>query len=143
MNQVAFEGITWFTSMLYFYILIGMSVAIIALFNRALLIQRKSFRVILATSITLFVVGLLLHFTEAGRAAPSGALLAPLMSLGLYRILRKMFLLRFQHEPRDTYLDWSRDLSGDRFFNILYFAGSAWLLLSAMIGMRALAKAGW
>jgi hypothetical protein len=129
--------------MLYFYILIGLSVTILAFFRRDLLTKKESFTVILAISIMLSAIGLLLHFTEAGRIAPSGALLAPLMSLGLYRILRKIFLLRFHREPRDTYLDWTPGLAGDRVFNILYFAGSAWLLLSAMIGMRVLSKAGW
>lgn len=120
-----------------------MFVVIIALFKRDLLIQKESFRVIMAISIILFAAGWLLHFTETGRAAPSGALLAPLLSLGLYRILRKIFVRRFQREPRDTYMNWSPGLAWDRLFNMLYFAGSAWLLLSALIGMRALVKAGW
>ena len=129
--------------MLYIYILIGMFVAVLALFRRELLIQTDSFRAILAVSTLLFLIGIFLHSTAAGRNAPSGALLAPLMSLALYRVTRKLFLLKFRREPRDTFMDWSSGLAWDRVFNIVYFAGSAWILMAAMIGMRALAKAGW
>jgi hypothetical protein len=129
--------------MFYFYILAGMFVAVVALFKRDLLVQRESCRVVLAISIALFIAGVLLHFTDAGRADPTGALLTPLMSLGLYRLLRRIFLRKFQHEPRDTYLNWTPGFAEDRLFNILYFAVCGWLLLANMIGMSELTKSGW
>lgn len=129
--------------MLYLYIFAGLSVTIVAFFRRQLLVQERSFKLILACAIALFTVGILLHFTEHGRAAPSGALLAPLICLALYRVLRRIFKRRFHQEPRDTYLNWTPGLAADRVFNIIYFTASAAIVLWSMVLMRSLAKAGW
>ena len=127
----------------YLYIFLGLFVQIIAFVKRELLVQKESFRIILVISIVLFCGGLALHFTEAGRNSPSGALLAPLISLGLYHLCRKVFLGRFRHEPRDTYLNWEGGLAADRLFNIVYFVASQLLVVLAAIGMVELSKAGW
>lgn len=71
------------------------------------------------------------------------ALLAPLLSLGLYRICQRLFLSRVRHEPKDTYLNWAPGLAADRLFNIIYFGSAIWIELLAMGGMMELAKAGW
>lgn len=81
----------------------GLFVPIVELFKRELLIETASFRVILIISVILFIVGIALHFTQIGRNSSSGALLTSLMSLGIYRLLRKIFMERFRHEPRDTW----------------------------------------
>lgn len=115
----------------------------VALFKRELLIEKESFRLILGISIALFLAGLMLHFTEAGRDSSSGALLAPLLSLGLFRLCRKIFLKRYGREPRDTFFVWEAGLAADRFFNIAYFSLAGWLWMLAAIGMIELAKASW
>jgi hypothetical protein len=130
-------------SLLYIYVFIGMFVILIALFRREWLIQKQTFRVIMLISFIMFAVGLILHFTTVGRATPSGALLAPLLTLGFFRISLRIFLRRLQHEPKDTYLNWKAGLGADRIFNIVFFTVAGWLLLCSIIGMDALAKAGW
>jgi hypothetical protein len=125
------------------YLAIGGFVVIIFLFKRELLVEEESFQLIGAISILLFIAGLVLHFTEAGRYSMSGALLSPLVSLGLFRLCRRIFLRRLNREPRDTFLDWSRGMAADRVFNIVYFILAAWLLMLITIGMEKLAKAGW
>ena len=127
----------------YFYIPAGMFVIIIALWKRELLIQKESSRIILGVSVALFLAGLVLHFIEADRDSSSGALLTPLMSLGLYRLCRKFFIKRLKHEPMDTYLNWQSGLGADRLFNIAFFGLSFWLFLLTTIGMMKLARAGW
>ena len=127
--------------MFYLYILAGLSVTIIALFRRELLIQSGSFKLILTYCVALFIAGVVLQFGEVARSNPSGAFLAPLICLAFFRFLRWVFLRRAHREPRDTYLDWSRGLGPDRIFNIIYFTGSAWIVLATMILMTFLANA--
>jgi len=127
----------------YLYVFGGMFVSVIALFKRELLIKKESFTIILVLSIVVFFVGVVLHFTERDPNSSCGALLTPLMSLGLYHLCRKGFLRRFEREPRDTFLDWQSGLAADRLFNIAYFASAFWLELLTAGGMMKLAKAGW
>lgn len=126
-----------------FYFAIGGLVFAIALFKRELLVQKKSLRVILVVSVGLFLTGLTIHFTNAGRDSTSGALLCPLLSLGLYLLCHKVFLMRFKREPKDTFFNWGQGMGADRLFNIAYFVLAAWLWMLTTIGMLELAKAGW
>jgi hypothetical protein len=91
----------------------------------------------------LFLVGLTFHFTVIGRDSGSAALLTPLLSLLAFRLLRKLFIMRFEHEPRDTFFDWNTGLGWDRLFNIVYVALTYCLLMLSFIGTDLLAKAGW
>jgi hypothetical protein len=129
--------------MQYVYIFIGMFVSIIALFKRELLVQKDSFRIILGASIALFLCSFILHMAEGNPGSFSGALLAPLLSLGLYRFYRVLFVQRIHREPKDTFFDWASGLTADRLFNIVYFGSAVWLELFAMAGMMELARAGW
>jgi hypothetical protein len=126
----------------YLYILAGMFVSIIAFLKRELLVKQTSFRIILGVSAALFVAGSVLHFIDPDPYSPCGALLAPLLSLGVYRLYRKLFLLRAQHEPKDTSLNWAAGLGADRIFNIAYFGSAIWIELLTMGAMMELAKAG-
>ena len=127
----------------YVYIFLGLLIPVIALFKRELLVQRESFMVILTVTIVLFIGGVILHFSEGNRDSFCGALLAPLLSLGLYRGCRRLFLRLHDHEPRDTYLNWERGLAADRMFNIIFFAGAFLVCMMTTIGMMKLARAGW
>jgi hypothetical protein len=98
---------------------------------------------VLGISILLFLVGLVLHFTGIGRNNASAALLTPLMSLLAFRLLRKIFIMRFKHEPKDTFFDWNPGLGWDRLFNIVYVALTYGLLMLSFIGTDLLAKVGW
>ncbi|CDM67174.1 hypothetical protein PYK22_03223 [Pyrinomonas methylaliphatogenes] len=126
-----------------FYFVIGGFVIFIFIFKMEMLVRKESFRIILGISFLLFLIGLVLHFTEAGRSSLSGALLCPLLSLGLFRLLRRVFLRWFKHEPRDTFFNWNLGLGEDRIFNILYFAMAILLWMVVPFGMEQLAKVGW
>lgn len=118
-----------------YYFSIGGLVWIIALFKRELLIERKTFRIILVISIALFLTGLVHYFTAAGRYPGSGALLSPLLSLGVFRLFRSIFLMRLKREPRDTWLNWGEGMGADRVFNIMYFVLAAWLWIFVAVVM--------
>ena len=102
--------------------LAGGLVVAIFIFRRDLLIQPSSFKIILAISSSLFVLGLSLHLLVPEKYPGSGAFLAPFLTLALYRFTRLIFKRRFGREPRDTYLDWREGMGADRFFNIIYFS---------------------
>ena len=89
------------------FVFIGLFVFGVFIFKRALLIRPESFRFVLGISVFLFLAGLILQFTGISRDSASAALLTPLLSLMAFRLLRKLFIMRFGHEPRDTFFDWN------------------------------------
>ena len=122
---------------------IGGFVILIALCKRELLVEKESFRGILIISTALFLIGMVLHFMEAWRDSISGSLLSPLISLGLFRLCRRIFLNRFKREPKDTFLNWQAGMAPDRFFNVLYFVSASWLWAIIPFLTKQLAKVGW
>jgi hypothetical protein len=122
---------------------IGGLVFAVGIFKRELLIRKAPFKIMFGISAALFIAGIMLHFTEVGRSSTCGALLSPLLSLGLFRLCRRIFLKRYQREPKDTWLDWSSGLGPDRIFNLVYFVTAGWLWMSITIAMLELSKAGW
>jgi hypothetical protein len=125
------------------YVFLGAMPVLVFLGKRELLIKGESFRLILAISLALFCAGLTLHFTDVGRYSTSGALLAPLTTLGLFRLLRKVFVKLRKREPRETFLESEPGLGPDMLFNFVYFVFSFALLMLLAVGMERLAKAGW
>ena len=125
------------------YIFTGLIVHFIALFRRELLIQKESFRIILGITVVLFIVGLVLHFTDVRSHSASGALFCPLPSLLLFRLFRLWFIKRFKHEPQDTLFRWDAVPIPDRVFDFTYFVLTAFLGMLVIIGSQALTKAGW
>jgi hypothetical protein len=125
------------------YFSIGGLVFAIGIFKRELLIQRWGFKIIFGVSAALFIAGLIIHFTEEGRDSTCGALLSPFLSLGLFRLCRRVFLKRYQREPKDSWLDWSEGMGADRVFNIIYFVTAGWLWMALTIAMLELGRAGW
>lgn len=126
-----------------FYFSMGGLVFAIGIFKRELLVKKESFTIILVVTVVLFFIGVILHFTEIGRDSTCGALLCPLLSLGLYRLYRRIFIRRFNREPMDTWLNWSEGMGADRAFNIIYFGTVIWLWILCIVFMLELAKAGW
>lgn len=127
----------------YVYIFIGGFVVGVFVFKRELLIERANFRIILGISVILFLVGVILHFTYADQHSSCGALLAPLLTLGLFRLCRKVFLRLFSREPKDTWLIWDAGMGVDRAFNIIYFSLAGLLLMLITTAMIELVKAGF
>ena len=124
-------------------ICVGALVIIVALFKREILIQEENFEIILILCVLLFVAGLVLHFANIGRTHPVGALLTPLLTLGQYRLFRRIFVKQFQREPRDTSINWGKGIFWDRLFNLAYFIPATWLLMILLFASQRLAEAGW
>ena len=114
---------------------IGGLIFVIGIFKRDLLVQKESFLIIVGVSLLLFLAGLMIHFTNPGRYPGSGALLAPLLSLGLFRLCRRVFLVSLKREPRDTWLNWDEGMGADRVFNIVFFVSAGWLWILVAVMM--------
>jgi|SRR6185369_7470134 hypothetical protein len=105
----------------------------IAYFIRELLIERRSRKIIFGVSMAFFVAAVLL--TVFGRNPPIlfPSLMNPLVSLGLFLLMRKFFVRWKNREPIDTFFDWRPGLAADRWFNILYFTVGVFLMIGLYI----------
>jgi hypothetical protein len=132
-----FENINWQDPNLYL-IFIGMSVIMIPLFKRDLLVNKKSFQVILIISIVSFFAALIIDLFDFGHKYWGLlSLYYPIYVVLSYRILRYLFILLKKREPIDT----AFDLKGttpwiDRIFNIIYFTQSLIIPILVIILIR-------
>jgi hypothetical protein len=106
----------------------------IAFFRRELLIERGNRQIIFGVSLALFVAAVFL--TVFMRSTPTlfPSLMNPLVSLGLFLLMRKLFVRWKNREPIDTFFDWRSGLAADRWFNILYFTLGSFLMMFLYIG---------
>ena len=123
--------------------LIGGFVFAIVIFRRELLVRKETFVPILFASLALFCAGIALHFMQSARDSYSGALLCPLLSLGLYRFCRGLFVKWTNREPVDTFMNFDAGLGPDKLFTIVYFTLAAFTWGFTAIAMFKLAQAGW
>src|ERR1043166_63158 len=124
------------------YIFLGLTVVGIFTFKPDVLIRETTFKIVALLCATEFLVGIVLHFTSQAHSA-SGALLAPLPTLGYFRVCLKQFL-RFMHrEPVDVAYNWSPGLFKDRVFAFAFLGGAIPILFVAVFGVEKLANAGW
>jgi len=123
-------------------LVLGAFVLSIAWFRMDLLINAKSFLIILSISTILFLIGVALYFLY-GYSYLIGALLCPLLTVALFHFLRKVFLRLVGREPRDTLLDWTPGIAADRFFNVLYFMLGTLILIFVPILVRRLTSLGF
>ena len=94
----------------------------IAFFDRKRLIQRESREVIFIISFALFAGAVFVPIFTLGEPVLFPSLMNPLVSLGLFLVMRKLFVRWKKREPLDTFNNWRRGLAADRLFNILYFS---------------------
>lgn len=100
----------------------------IAFFGRELLIERGSREIIFGISLALFVAAVLLSIPTGRTPILYPSLMNPLISFGLFMLMRKLFVRWKHREPIDTFLDWRPGLAADRLFNVLYFCLGTFLM---------------
>jgi hypothetical protein len=103
-------------------------VGAIVFYDRQLLIKRSSFDVILSISLAFFVAAPVLTIVIRDKPILFPSLMNPLASLGLFLLMRKLFVRWKKREPIDTFHDWRPGLAADRLFNVLYFTLGPFLL---------------
>src|SRR5690349_10765838 len=104
------------------FIFMGLFVHYIFLCQRQWLIHKKSFNLLLAGSIILFIVGTVFLFIDLRRSHPSSGffLIIPLVSLLNFKVLHKWFVTRLAREPKDVFNNWESGLYWDRLFSFLF-----------------------
>ncbi|HEX6715738.1 MAG TPA: hypothetical protein VF088_01430 [Pyrinomonadaceae bacterium] len=111
----------------------GLILAIV-FFARGLLIKTVSRNIIFGVSLVLFATAVFLPIFMHDQPTLFPSLMNPLVSLGLFLIMRKLFVRWKHREPIDTFLDWRSGLAADRWFNILYFSLGVWLMFLLYLG---------
>lgn len=106
----------------------------IAFFSRELLIERKSRKIIFGVSLALFVAAIFLSVFMRSPLTLFPSLMNPMLSLGLFLLMRQLFVRWKHREPIDTFFDWRQGLAADRWFNIVYFTLGTFLLILLWIG---------
>lgn len=116
------------------YFVAGGFVIAVALFRRDLLFRPETFKIILGISAVLFTAGLVLILIKRAKSNMEGALLSPMVSIGLFWTMHKLFRLWLKRNPEDTYMNWKSGLGPDRVFNIVYFTSAfiCWALVTAL-----------
>ena len=112
------------------FFVIGGFVIAVFLFDRSLLFEPETHRIILGIAAVMFVVGAVLVF---GSNWTAGALMNPLVSIGLLWVMRKLFRWWVERDPLDTFMNWKPGMAADRLFNIIYFTSAfiCWGLIAA------------
>jgi hypothetical protein len=87
------------------YIFLGLLVVAIFTFKPDVLIREKTFKIVALVCAVEFLVGIVLHFTPQAHSA-AGALLAPLPTLGYFRLCLRQFLRLLHREPVDVAYNW-------------------------------------
>ena len=124
------------------YIFLGLLVIFIFTFKPDVLIREKTFKIVLLFCAAEFLVGIVLHFTPQAHSA-AGALLAPLPTLGYFRLCLKQFLRLLHREPVDVAYNWSPGLFEDRVFAFIFLFGAFGIFGAATFGVEKLSNAGW
>lgn len=104
------------------------SVLAITFFRRELLIESGSRKIIFGISLALFVAAVLASIFMRSTPTLFPSLMNPLVSFGLFLLMRKLFVRWKHREAIDTSLDWRSGLAADRLFNVLYFALGTFLM---------------
>jgi len=124
------------------YIFLGLTVIGIFTFKPDLLIGEKTFKIVAVVCAVEFLAGVVLHFTPEAHSA-SGGLLAPLPTLGYFRVCLVQFRKLMHREPVDVAYNWSSGLFMDRVFAFVFLGGAIPILFGAMFVLEKLTNAGW
>lgn len=102
------------------WVIVGGSVLWVGLFMRELLFAPGTRSTISCIVAALPVAGLIITAFTYRDPVIFPSLLNPLVSLGLFVVMRKGFVRWQKRDPKDTFMDWRSGLGPDRLFNILY-----------------------
>ena len=108
--------------MIWVMVIIGLSVQLIFLFKRELLFDVRKFKVILLTSLALFVLSYLL---PSGNPMGYEFLRVPFLALLIFFVMSKAYKAMFGSNPKDSFsimsLSLDMSLMKDGIFNFLFW----------------------
>ena len=83
------------------FIILGMNVSIVFLFDKKILDTKKYFNVLLAINIMLFLISLTLTFSNNFSQSAIRALFIPLISQSIYFFMSKWYYLKYERNSND------------------------------------------
>ncbi len=103
------------------FIILGMNVSIVFLFDKKILDTKKYFNVLLAINIMLFLISLTLTFSNNFSHSAIRALFIPLISQSIYFFMSKWYYLKYERNSNDTFWTMDRSLYTDGWFNSIFW----------------------
>ncbi len=103
------------------FIILGMNVSIVFLFDKKILDTKKYFNVLLAINIMLFLISLPLTFSSNFSHSAIRALFIPLICQSIYFFMNKWYYLKYEKSSNDTFWTMDRSLYTDGWFNAIFW----------------------
>lgn len=111
------------------YILLGLNVSVIFLFNKTILDNKFYFKILLTINIVLFLIASLCLINNIGTQTAIGSLFVPLISQTIYYVMSKLFYMKYNKYSEDTFWTMDRSLFTDGWFNYAFWVISLLLFI--------------
>jgi hypothetical protein len=111
------------------FIIIGMNVTMIFLFDKSKLDNKEWFFKLLILNIILFLIALISLSIGFGKNTAINSLFIPLIAQFVYYVLSKLFYLKYERSSVDTYWTMDKSLFIDGWFNSIFMIVSILLFL--------------
>ncbi|RKS94450.1 hypothetical protein BC952_0053 [Flavobacterium limicola] len=111
------------------FIIIGMNVSLIFLFDKSKLDNKEWFFKLLILNVILFLIASISVLIGFGKNTAINSLFAPMMTQFAYYVLSKSFYLKYKRNSVDTYWTMDRALFLDGCFNSMFWLISILLFL--------------
>ncbi|MGO4905611.1 hypothetical protein [Flavobacterium sp. W20_MBD1_R3] len=111
------------------FIIIGMNVSILFLFDKSKLDDKEWFYKLLIFNGILFLIALTSVLVGVGINTAINSLFIPLIAQFLYYVLSKLFYVKYKRNSVDTFWTMDRSLFIDGWFNYIFWVVSILLFL--------------
>ena len=111
------------------FILVGMNVSLIFLFDKSKLDSKEWFLKLLILNVILFIIASISLLIGVGKNTAINALFVPVVAQIVYYLLSRLFYLKYQRNSVDTYWTMDRSLFIDGWFNSIFWIVSILLFL--------------
>jgi len=111
------------------FIIIGMNVSILFLFDKSKLDNKEWFFKLLILNVILFLIALISFCSGFGKNTAINSLFIPLIAQFVYYVLSKLFYLKYERNTVVTFWTMDKSLYLDGWFNFVFWLISVLLFL--------------
>ncbi|TRX02410.1 hypothetical protein [Flavobacterium gawalongense] len=111
------------------FIIIGMNVLILFLFDKSKLDNKEWFFKLLILNMILFLIALICFCIGFAKNTAVNSLFIPLIAQFVYYVLSKLFYLKYERNSVDTFWTMDKSLFIDGWFNFIFWLISVLLFL--------------
>lgn len=105
----------------FIFIIIGMNVSIIFLFDKRILDNKKYFNILLAFNALLFLTTSILVVSNVASNTAIRSLFIPLVCQLIYHYMSKWYFMKYERNSNDTFWTMDRDSYIDGWFNAVFW----------------------